>query len=45
MTLAAVDHVGPMYIRITRNDLPDVTPADEPFVLGQPGLIRTAPMW
>ena len=40
MVYAAVEHVGPMYIRITRNDLPDVTPADEPFVIGRPGLIR-----
>jgi transketolase len=40
MTLALADHRGPVYMRITRNDLPDVMPADEPFVLGKPHLIR-----
>jgi transketolase len=40
MTLALAAHRGPAYMRITRNDLPDVMPADEPFVLGKPHLIR-----
>lgn len=40
MARAAVEHVGPMYIRITRNDMPDVTSEAEPFVIGRPGLIR-----
>jgi transketolase len=40
MTLALAEHRGPAYMRITRNDLPDVMPADEPFVLGKPHLIR-----
>src|SRR5512136_2915265 len=40
MTLALAELKGPAYMRITRNDLPDVMPADEPFVLGKPHLIR-----
>jgi len=40
MTLALGDHQGPVYMRITRNDLPDVMPKDEPFTMGKPHLIR-----
>jgi transketolase len=40
MTRAMADHKGPVYMRVTRNDLPDVMPVDEPFVLGKPHLIR-----
>jgi transketolase len=40
MTRALVDHKGPVYMRISRNDLPDVMPVDEPFVVGKPHLIR-----
>lgn len=40
MTRAIAESHGPVYMRITRNDLPDVTGADEPFVIGKPGLIR-----
>lgn len=40
MTRALVDYPGPVYMRISRNDLPDVMPADEPFVAGKPHLIR-----
>jgi transketolase len=40
MVRAAADYHGPVYIRITRNDLPDVTREDEPFVIGRPTLIR-----
>ena len=40
MVYAAVEHVGPVYIRITRNDLPDVTRETEPFVIGRPTLVR-----
>lgn len=40
MTRALMDYSGPVYMRITRNDLPDVMPADEPFVAGKPHLIR-----
>ena len=40
MTRALVDYKGPVYLRITRNDLPDVMPEQEPFVAGKPHLIR-----
>ncbi len=40
MTLALGELKGPVYMRITRNDLPDVMPKDEPFTLGKPHLIR-----
>jgi transketolase len=40
MTRALIEHKGPAYMRITRNDVPDVMPADEPFVAGKPYLIR-----
>jgi transketolase len=40
MTRALVGLPGPAYMRITRNDLPDVMPENEPFVAGKPHLIR-----
>ena len=40
MTRALADYQGPVYMRITRNDLPDVMPENEPFVAGKPHLIR-----
>ncbi|MBN1570271.1 MAG: transketolase family protein [Acidobacteria bacterium] len=40
MTRALVNYPGPVYMRISRNDLPDVMPEDEPFVVGKPYLIR-----
>lgn len=40
MTRAIAAYHGPVYMRISRNDLPDVTPPDAPFVLGRPGVIR-----
>jgi transketolase len=40
MTRALVDYQGPVYMRISRNDLPDVMPENEPFVVGKPHLIR-----
>jgi transketolase len=40
MTRALAKYQGPVYMRITRNDLPDVMPANEPFVAGKPHLIR-----
>jgi transketolase len=40
MTRALVDYQGPVYMRIPRNDLPDVMPAGEPFVVGKPYLVR-----
>lgn len=36
MTRALSVFSGPVYMRITRNDLPDVMPEDEPFVAGKP---------
>jgi transketolase len=40
MTRALADYQGPVYLRITRSDLPDVMSAEEPFVAGKPHLIR-----
>lgn len=40
MTRAITRHRGPVYMRLTRNDMPDVTDEDTPFVIGKPGLIR-----
>jgi transketolase len=40
MTRALVDYPGPVYMRISRHDLPDVMPETEPFVAGKPHLIR-----
>ena len=40
MTRALVGYKGPVYMRLSRNDLPDVMPPDEPFVAGKPYLIR-----
>lgn len=40
MTRGMAHYRGPVYMRITRNDLPDVMPEDEPFVAGKPHLIR-----
>ena len=35
MVAAMVDHPGPVYIRINRNDLPILTPTDTPFEIGK----------
>lgn len=35
MVAAMAAHPGPMYIRINRNDLPILTPADTPFEIGK----------
>jgi transketolase len=40
MTRALARFSGPVYMRIPRNDLPDIMPADEPFAVGKPHLIR-----
>lgn len=40
MTRAIAAFHGPVYMRITRNDLPDVTADDAPFEIGKPVLIR-----
>ncbi|MBZ5499428.1 MAG: transketolase family protein [Acidobacteriia bacterium] len=40
MTRAIAAFHGPVYMRITRNDLTDVTPEDTPFEIGKPALVR-----
>lgn len=40
MVEAAVTTPGPFYLRISRNDLPALFPADQDFVIGKPLLIR-----
>ena len=37
---AAVEHEGPVYIRINRNEMPDVSDEDEEFKIGKPYVIR-----
>jgi transketolase len=43
MTRAIADYHGPVYMRITRNDMPDVNPPDNQFEIGKPVLIRDCP--
>jgi transketolase len=40
MTKVAVEYEGPVYIRINRNEMPDVTDEKEPFEIGKPYVIR-----
>ena len=40
MTRAIAAYRGPVYMRITRSDLPDVFPEGEEFVIGKPYLLR-----
>lgn len=40
MMLATVDHQGPIYFRVVRNDVVDYYPADEPFQIGQLKTLR-----
>jgi len=40
MTRAIAAYNGPVYLRITRSELPNVSSADEPFVIGKPMLVR-----
>jgi transketolase len=40
MTRAAADYEGPVYIRILRNDVPDVTDENQEFKIGKPSVIR-----
>ena len=37
---AAADYQGPVYIRLNRNEIPDVTAADEIFRIGLPSVVR-----
>jgi len=40
MVRAAVEHDGPVYIRILRNDVPDVSNESQEFKIGKPSVIR-----
>jgi transketolase len=40
MVRAAVEYEGPVYIRINRNEMPDVVPEDHEFKIGKPYVIR-----
>ena len=40
MVRAAVEYDGPVYIRINRNEMPDVVPEDHEFKIGKPYVIR-----
>jgi len=40
MVRKMVEYDGPVYLRINRHDLPNVTNEAEEFVIGKPGLIR-----
>lgn len=40
MTRAAAEYEGPVYMRILRNDVPDVTDEKQEFKIGQPSVIR-----
>ena len=40
MTRAAADYEGPVYMRILRNDVPDVTDEKQEFRIGKPSVIR-----
>ncbi len=37
---AMTEHDGPVYLRISRNDIPDVLPQDAPFQIGVPRVLR-----
>ena len=37
---AAAEHQGPVYIRVCRNDVLDVTPEDKPFTIGKLNVLR-----
>jgi transketolase len=39
-TRAAADFDGPVYLRINRHDTPSITPADKPFIIGEPQILR-----
>ncbi|MBR4786420.1 MAG: transketolase family protein [Bacteroidales bacterium] len=34
-TMAAAEHVGPVYLRFGRPSVPNFTPADQPFIIGK----------
>ena len=39
-TKAIAEYVGPCYMRLNRNDYPNVTPEDRPFTIGMPYVLR-----
>jgi len=40
MIRAAVEYEGPVYIRINRNEVPDVTDENQEFKIGKPSVVR-----
>lgn len=40
MIIKVADYNGPVYIRMNRNDLPDVFPEDQEFEIGKPYMLR-----
>ena len=40
MVRAAAEHEGPVYLRVPRNEVPDVTDEKEKFEIGKPSVIR-----
>ena len=40
MTRAIVRYLGPVYMRLTRNDMPDLPGSDQPFEIGKPRRVR-----
>ena len=39
-TLAAADHVGPVYLRFGRPAVPNFTPVDQPFIIGKANMLK-----
>ena len=39
-TKAITEYHGPVYMRVNRNDYDNVTPADKPFVIGEPSVMK-----
>jgi len=39
-TIAAAEHNGPVYLRISRSDYPSLTDINKPFVIGEPVVMR-----
>lgn len=37
---AITEYQGPVYVRLCRNDVPDITPEDQEFVIGKPTVLR-----
>lgn len=39
-TKAVADYDGPVYLRVNRNDYPNVTPEGKPFKIGEPSVLK-----